>query len=118
MICVPKELVAVAPGEVAIREYEEPLLAPNQVRIKSELSAEKHGTTMSIYRGISPLSDKRYDSELGLFLPKSHAGGWTASFPMKLGNITVGTVTEFTVICRLERPIRLTRKPLILRRKH
>lgn len=94
MICMPKELVAVAPGEVAIREYEEPLLAPNQVRIKSELSAEKHGTTMSIYRGISPLSDKRYDSELGLFLPKSHARGWTASFPMKLGNITVGTVTE------------------------
>ena len=44
---MPKELVAVGPRMPILREYEE----PTQVRVKSTLSAVKHGTTLLIYRG-------------------------------------------------------------------
>jgi len=92
---MPKELIAVAPRQPELREYEDPPLKPGQVRIKSLLSAEKHGTTLPIYRGTSPVSEKVYDSKLGLFFPKKEATrGWTAKFPMPLGNMTVGIITE------------------------
>ncbi|MCW4027008.1 MAG: zinc-binding alcohol dehydrogenase [Candidatus Bathyarchaeota archaeon] len=91
---MPKELVAIAPRQPALRKYEEPSLEPNQIRINSLFSAEKHGTTLSVYRGASPFADRKFDPELSLFLPKNAEKGWTASFPMKLGNMTVGTITE------------------------
>ena len=91
---MPKELVAVAPKKPVLREYREPPLMPGQVRIRSVFSAEKHGTTLLLYRGISPVSQKEYDPELGLFFPKGEGRGWTADFPMPLGNMTVGVVTE------------------------
>ncbi|MEM1582153.1 MAG: zinc-binding alcohol dehydrogenase [Candidatus Bathyarchaeia archaeon] len=91
---MPKELVAIEPRKPALVDYEEPPLKPNQIRIKSTFSAEKHGTTLSIYRGLSPFSDKVFDPEIGLFLPRETRKGWTVSFPIKLGNMTVGTVVE------------------------
>ena len=51
---MPKELIAVGPRTPILREYEEPPLEPTQVRVKSTLSAVKHGTTLSIYRGGDP----------------------------------------------------------------
>ncbi|RKY61588.1 MAG: alcohol dehydrogenase, partial [Candidatus Latescibacterota bacterium] len=91
---MPRELIAVAPRQPELREYEDSPLKPGQVRIKSRLSAEKHGTTLPIYRGTSPVSHKAYDPELGLFFPREEGRGWTAKFPMPLGNMTVGVVTE------------------------
>ncbi len=91
---MPRELVAIAPRQPALREYDEPSLEHDQIRIKSLLSAEKHGTTLSVYKGVSPFTDKRFDPELGIFLPKEAKNGWTVSFPMRLGNMTVGVVTE------------------------
>ncbi|KYH39760.1 MAG: alcohol dehydrogenase [Candidatus Bathyarchaeota archaeon B63] len=49
-----------------------------------------------VYRGISPLSTKRIDPELGIFVPEPQRKGkpeW-GKFPMSLGNMTVGVVTE------------------------
>ena len=91
---MPKELIAVAPKQPALREYEEPELGLSQIRVKSQLSAEKHGTMLSFYLGVSSFTNKRYDAESGLFVPEKGGKGWTASFPMRLGNMTVGTVTE------------------------
>jgi len=68
---LPREIVAVAPRKIIFREYEEKPLEPHQIRIKSNLSAEKHGTILAYYRGLAP-----------------------ASFPLSLGNMTVGVVTE------------------------
>jgi len=93
---MPRELVAVAPRTPVLREYEEPPLRPNQIRVKSLLSAEKHGTTLPMYRGVSPFSENIFDPQLGIFVPKSpdkHEAGW-GSFPIRLGNMTVGIVTE------------------------
>jgi len=96
LIKMPRELVAIAPRTAVLREYEEPPLRPNQIRVKSLLSAEKHGTTLTMYRGVSPFSEKIFDSKLGIFVPKHPAeyqAGW-GSFPIRLGNMTVGIVTE------------------------
>ena len=91
---MPKEVIAIAPRRLVFREYDEPPLKPNEIHMRSRLSAEKHGTTLALYRGLSPLNEKVYDSKLGLFFPKDSGRGWTASFPMHIGNITVGIITE------------------------
>jgi len=91
---MPREVVAIAARCFILRDYEDLPLKPNEVRIRSRFSAEKHGTMLPIYQGLSPLSEKAYDPKLGLFLPKETAKGWTASFPMPAGNMTVGVITD------------------------
>jgi len=86
-----KEVVAIAPGQIILRRYEEKLPELNQVCIRSELSAEKHGTTLTFCKGLTSHSEKIWDDELELFLPQK---GGTSIFPLHLGNITVGTVTK------------------------
>ena len=91
---MPRELIAIAPRKAVIREYEEPPLKPKQVRIKSRLSAEKHGTSLTLYRGLSPFSTKTWDEKLGVFLDRTTGKGGYGEFPLRLGNMTVGVVTE------------------------
>jgi len=86
-----RELIAVAPGEVVFRDYEERELRPDEVRIKSEISAEKHGTHLSFFLGKVPNVNKEWDSELELFVARK---GNSSLFPFHLGNITIGTVIE------------------------
>ncbi len=91
---MPREVVAVAPRQLVIQEYEDTPLGPSEVRLRSRLSAVKHGTTLTVYRGLSPFAEKTFDSKLGLFTKReAEAEGW-AVFPMHIGNMTVGVVTE------------------------
>lgn len=89
---MPKELIAIAPRKPVLREYEELPLKPNEVRIRSLFSSPKHGTELGLYRGIDAFSTRHYDPELKLFLPGRQEG--YASFPLPLGNMTVGEVVE------------------------
>jgi threonine dehydrogenase-like Zn-dependent dehydrogenase len=88
---MPRELVAVAPRQPVIREYREPSLGHDQVRIVSEFSAPKHGTELGMYRDTSPLTTRRYDDELKLF-----RGGENlpSRFPRPLGNMSIGIINE------------------------
>lgn len=86
---MPRELVAIAPNEPVIREYEENPLQPGQIRIKTEFSAEKHGTSLAFFKGDTPFMNKTWDPELQLFLPRKSGEGL---FPMRLGNMSVGVV--------------------------
>jgi threonine dehydrogenase-like Zn-dependent dehydrogenase len=88
---MPRELVAIAPRQPALRTYEEQPLKPDEVRITSEFSAPKHGTELGGYRATSPFSVSTYDNQLKLFTPRESPA---ADFPMRLGNMTVGRVTE------------------------
>lgn len=88
---MPRALVATAPRTPAFQEYTEPPLKGDQVRVKSEFSAAKHGTEMTEYRGESPFNRKRLDWDLRIFL---HAEETGSRFPIALGNMTVGTVIE------------------------
>ncbi len=88
---MPRELVLTAPRILEFRRYEEPKLKAKQIRIRSILTAEKHGTSLASYRGRSPFHVKRYDDRLKLFLPLEEK---TTIYPCHVGNMTVGVVVE------------------------
>ncbi|MGB9717894.1 MAG: hypothetical protein ACP5PQ_01445 [Thermoproteota archaeon] len=67
---MPKELVALGPRKPALLEYEERPLKKGELRIRSVFSAEKHGTTLLLYRGEAPFFNKHYDQERMLFVSR------------------------------------------------
>jgi len=87
---MPLELVAVAPRTPVLREYQERELGPKEVRVRSQFAAFKHGTELLEYRGESPFADSRYDPEWQIFRKTESQ----QRFPMSLGNMTIGVVTE------------------------
>jgi threonine dehydrogenase-like Zn-dependent dehydrogenase len=91
---MPLELVAVAPRQAVVREYEERAPAPGEVLVRTLLAAEKHGTTLQFYRGVSPFTDKTWDGENGLFMPldQPKSADWGQGMP--LGNMTVGVIAH------------------------
>lgn len=89
---MPKELVAVDPRKPVLREYEEPVLGNNQVRIRTEFASPKHGTEMVFYRD-EQVSRKGYDRELGCMVEREDDAHGN-HFPLRLGNMAVGVVTE------------------------
>lgn len=91
---MPRELVLIAPKTLEFREYEEPAVKAKQIRIKSILTAEKHGTSLAIYRGKSPFHVKRFDDRLKLFIPLEEEERKHAVYPCHVGNMTVGVVAE------------------------
>lgn len=88
---MPRELLCVDVKKLDWRAYEPPPLQAGQVRIKSAFSASKHGTELSVYKGV--FSERgHYDSAYQVFDPGQPAR-W-GSFPAGLGNMVVGSVTE------------------------
>lgn len=91
---MPWELVSAGPRNPQLREYEDRSPGPGEVLLRSTLSAEKHGTMLLIYRGMSPINEKRFDGEGGLFHDIEDPPVWDASSPMHLGNMGVGIIEE------------------------
>ena len=89
---MPRELVAIAPREPVIREYEDPPLGPWQIRIKTEFASPKHGTELVTYRN-DPVANRPYNRAWGAVMPRSVEVG-LENFPLPLGNMAVGTVVE------------------------
>ena len=89
---MPLELVAIAPRQAVVREYPEREPAVGEVLVRSLLAAEKHGTTLQFYRGVSPFTEKTWDGENGLFMPldQPKPADWGNGMP--LGNMTVGLI--------------------------
>jgi len=56
------------PKEVGIREYEDPPLGPNEVRLRTLFSGISAGTEMTAYRGSNPYLSKRWEPARHLFL--------------------------------------------------
>ncbi len=88
---MPRELIATAPRTPVLREYEEPPLAPGQVRIRTEFASPKHGTELVGYRD-DPAAHRPYDREWGAVMSRST--GSERGFPRPLGNMATGVVTE------------------------
>jgi len=89
---MPRELVAVQPRTPRLREYEDRPLEPAEIRIRSELASPKHGTELVGYRN-EPVASRPYDPGWGAVMPRP-AGEALGAFPMRLGNMAVGVVTE------------------------
>ena len=89
---MPRELVATGPREPVIRDYEDPPLGPDQIRITTEFASPKHGTELVGYRN-DPVASRPYDFAWGASIqrPPEIALG---SFPKPLGNMAVGMVSE------------------------
>lgn len=68
---MPKELVALAPRQPVLREYEDGPLPADSVRVQVEFGAPKRGTEMTMYYGLRG-----------------------AGFPQGLGNMCVGKVID------------------------
>lgn len=91
---MPLELVAVGVRQLVVREYEDRAPGEGEVRLRTRLAAEKHGTHLLFYRGESPFTGKRFDAEHGLFMPVDtpEPTAWTGVMP--LGNMAVGIVEQ------------------------
>lgn len=89
---MPRELIAVAPRTPILRDYDDPPLEPRQVRIRTELASPKHGTELVGYRN-DPVAGRPYDFTTGAVMPRP-AGEALEGFPMRLGNMAVGVVTD------------------------
>src|SRR3989442_1782557 len=91
---MPRELVAVAPRTPAFREYADEPLGPDQIRARVQYAAPKHGTELHLYRGDSAFGDAHWEPREKVFLPGAPPPGAYATFPLPLGNMAVGTVSE------------------------
>jgi threonine dehydrogenase-like Zn-dependent dehydrogenase len=89
---MPRELVAIAPRTPVLRDYVDPLLGPTQIRLRSELASPKHGTELVGYRN-DPVAGRPYDYQWGAVIPRPPEEA-LKNFPMPLGNMAVGVVTE------------------------
>src|SRR5918994_7596807 len=89
---MPRELIAIAPREPVIREYEEPPLGPSQIRITTEFASPKHGTELVGYRN-DPVASRPYDSAWGANIQRPPEVA-LQGFPKPLGNMAVGVVSE------------------------
>lgn len=89
---MPRELVAIAPRTPVLREYAEPPVGPHGLRIRTELASPKHGTELVGYRN-DPVASRPYDPLWGAVIPAPPDKALT-NFPMRLGNMAVGVVTE------------------------
>ena len=89
---MPRALMAVAPRTTELVDYDEPPLGDRDVRIKSEFAAPKHGTESHAYLDDQRRLARRFHPEYRIFVPAEDNAG--RPFPRRLGNMTVGTVTE------------------------
>lgn len=87
---MPTEFVVTAPKTIAFRDYEEPPLKQNEVRICTIVSGIKHGTELALYSGQTPFLDKAFDPALRLFVPQKNRH----FFPINLGSWATGEVIE------------------------
>jgi threonine dehydrogenase-like Zn-dependent dehydrogenase len=89
-----KGLYVDKPQHVIIWEAQEPELQPDQVRIRTEFAAIKHGTEFHLFSGQSPFRDRRFDADRRLFVKKDPAESADTLVGHYVGNMIVGTVIE------------------------
>ena len=87
---MPLEVVSTDGRTFRYREYVLPALGPNDVRVRVDFAAPKHGTELHSLTG-SPHDHKQWDEELRLYLPRAEPLPLTER---AVGNMVVGTVTE------------------------
>lgn len=87
-----REFVLTAPERIEFRDYEEPPLKPDEVRLRAIVSGIKHGTEMTLYTGKTPFIARTFDLDYRMFFPRGEAD--STFFPHNLGSWLVGEVTE------------------------
>jgi threonine dehydrogenase-like Zn-dependent dehydrogenase len=92
---MPQGLYTGGAEQVTFKPYDDPPLRPDQLRIRTEFAAIKHGTELHVFSGNSPFQNRRFDGEGRLFVPTNGNGrsgdGIVRRF---IGNMVVGEVVE------------------------
>lgn len=90
-----KKLVATEPRVAALKEYEDRAILGNEVRVKVDFAAPKHGTEIVDFRGISPFIDENYNAEWQMFMKRDENEARGLEFgDLNLGNMFVGHIIE------------------------
>ncbi len=90
-----KKLVAQAPREAALVEYQDRAVAQNEVKIRVRFGAPKHGTEVVDFRAASPFIDEEFSGEWQLFTPRPADAPRGIEFgKFQLGNMVVGEIIE------------------------
>jgi 2-desacetyl-2-hydroxyethyl bacteriochlorophyllide A dehydrogenase len=80
-----------APRQVVVTEYDEPALAPTQVRLQTLYSGISAGTELASYRGSNPFLNQLWDADRRLFVK----GDATLFYPItSWGYEEVGQIVE------------------------
>ena len=91
---MPKGLCIDKPQSVTLREYDDPPLTENQLRIKTEFASVKHGTEFHLFSGESPFGGRYFDPALRLFVADDGAKSQARAVGQFVGNMAVGVVSE------------------------
>lgn len=90
-----KKLVATAPRVAEFMDYEDREIKANEVKVKVEFAAPKHGTELADFRGVSPFIDGKFDEEWRVFMERDADEPRGVEFgELPIGNMFVGTITE------------------------
>jgi threonine dehydrogenase-like Zn-dependent dehydrogenase len=90
-----KKLIAAAPREAALVEYEDREIKPNEIKISVEFASPKHGTEVVDFRGITPFMDEDFNEEWRMFMPREEGSKPGIVFgEFQLGNMVVGKIVE------------------------
>jgi threonine dehydrogenase-like Zn-dependent dehydrogenase len=90
-----KKLIAAAPREAALVEYEDRALNSNEVKIDVEFASPKHGTEVIDFRGMTPFMDEYFNEEWHMFMPRKEGSAPGIVFgEFQLGNMVVGRIVE------------------------
>ena len=90
-----KKLVATAPRVAELKDYTDREINSNEVKIKVEFAAPKHGTELADFRGTTPFIDGKFDEEWRVFTERGEDEPRGIEFgDLALGNMFVGTIVE------------------------
>lgn len=65
-----KKLVATAPRVAELKDYEDRPIQSNEVKVKVEFAAPKHGTELADFRGTTPFIDGKFDNDWKVFVER------------------------------------------------
>ena len=87
---MPKELIATAPRQATLREYEERNLDADEIRVQTIFSSPKHGSGLRSFRADTKDYTSPFDRKRGIH----HGLPAKLSYPTRLGDMAVGEVIE------------------------
>lgn len=90
-----KKLIASEPRVATFKDYDDPQIKSNEVRIKVTFASPKHGTEVVDFRGISPFIEEEYSEEWRMFVKRKESEANGMNFAeFELGNMVVGEIIE------------------------
>jgi len=88
---MPRKLMCIGRGRLEWQEYADAPLAPDQVRVRAQHGAAKHGTEMALFQGYA-FDRGPWDDHLQLFRGLPEGQPRVETYQAALGNMIVGPV--------------------------